>query len=113
MASGGVDRTPAVAGRDGHAQDRQVARGGHAPGNSQAAISDPEALVAEIERTRGELARTVDAIAERVSPSNAARRAAVQIRLQAARVNPPVAAAAAVALVFGTTAFFVWRRRRR
>jgi type VI protein secretion system component VasF len=77
------------------------------------AISDPETLVREIERTRSELARTVDAIADRVSPSNAARRAAAQIRSQAARVDPPVAAAAAVVLVVGTTAFFVWRRRRR
>jgi hypothetical protein len=114
MASGGADRSAEVAARNGHAPDRRAAAapGGRAAGNSRVAVSDPETLVREIERTRVELARTVDAIADRVSPSNAARRAVTQIRYQAARVDPPVAAAA-VALVLGTTAFFVWRRRRR
>ena len=35
---------------------------------------DPDTLVTEIERTRDNLARTIDAIADRVSPANNARR---------------------------------------
>ena len=113
MPEGGVDRGAALVPRGGRAQDRPAARGGHVAGNSRAAISDPESLIREIERTRGELARTVDAIADRVSPSHAARRALGRVRDQAARVDPPIAAGVAVALVIGATAFMVWRRRRR
>lgn len=36
----------------------------------------PKALVGEIERTRANLAETIDEIADRVSPSNVARRTA-------------------------------------
>ena len=113
MADSGVDRGAALAARDARAPDRRAAPSERAHGNSHAAISDPEALAREIERTRGELARTVDAIADRVSPSHAARRALGRVRDQAARVNPPVAVAAAAALVIGATAFLAWRRRRR
>jgi len=35
----------------------------------------PDALVTQIERTRTDLARTIDEIADRVAPSNVARRA--------------------------------------
>ncbi|MEV7806318.1 DUF3618 domain-containing protein [Microbispora sp. NPDC088329] len=38
------------------------------------ADTDPEALERKIERTRAELARTVDAIADRVSPKRVAER---------------------------------------
>jgi hypothetical protein len=113
MADGGDDRAAMLAARHGRAPDDRAAGGQHAPGNSRAAISDPESLVREIERTRSELARTVDAIADRMSPSHAARRALNQVRDQAARIDPPVAAAVAAALVLGATAFVVWRRRRR
>ncbi|MGH3390125.1 MAG: DUF3618 domain-containing protein, partial [Actinomadura sp.] len=35
---------------------------------------DPETLEREIERTRAELARTIDALADRVNPKHAVRR---------------------------------------
>lgn len=38
------------------------------------ASSDPDAMVAEIERTREELAETLDAIADKVSPKRVAKR---------------------------------------
>lgn len=41
---------------------------------------NPDALQEEIERTREELTRTIDTIADRVSPKNAARRGAQQVR---------------------------------
>jgi hypothetical protein len=46
----------------------------------------PEALEAEIERTRAELARSIDLLAERLSPKNAAARGAVKAREEAGRV---------------------------
>ena len=41
---------------------------------------DPDAIQAEIERTREELARTLDAIADRVSPRRAATRGAQKVK---------------------------------
>jgi LPXTG-motif cell wall-anchored protein len=72
---------------------------------------DPDTLVSEIERTRDSLARTIDAIADRVSPANNARRAMERVREQASRIDPRYAAVAG-AVVIGAAAFFLWRRRR-
>lgn len=113
MAEGGADRAAALAARERHEPHRRGAHGDRTGGNSSGTISDPESLVREIERTRVELARTVDAIADRVSPSNAARRAVSRIRDQAPRIDPPVAVAVTAALVLGAGALIVWRRRRR
>ncbi|MEO5877103.1 MAG: DUF3618 domain-containing protein [Streptosporangiaceae bacterium] len=41
---------------------------------------DPEELENEIERTREELARTIDALADRVSPSNVVHRTGSRVR---------------------------------
>ena len=41
---------------------------------------DPEELEREIERTREELARTIDALADRVSPSNVVHRTGARVR---------------------------------
>ncbi len=72
-----------------------------------------DALVADIDRTRAELARTIDAISDRVSPKKNARRAMVQIRQRASQIDPVVAGAAAAAVVVGLTALFLLRRRKR
>ena len=47
------------------------------------ADTDPEALEREIERTRAELATTVDAIADRVSPKRVAGRQMAKVRATA------------------------------
>jgi type VI protein secretion system component VasF len=73
---------------------------------------DPDALEKDIQRTREELARTIDAIADRVSPAKAARRAVNRVRDEVARIDPKVAAAGA-AVVVGVAAFIIWRRSRR
>lgn len=48
---------------------------------------NPDALQEEIARTREELARTIDTIADRVSPKNAARRGAGQLKGNAESVR--------------------------
>lgn len=73
---------------------------------------DPDTLVSEIERTRDSLARTIDAIADRVSPANNARRAMERVREQASRIDPRYAAAAG-AVVIGAAVLILWRRRHR
>ena len=48
---------------------------------------DQDALVADIDRTRAELARTIDAISDRVSPAKNAQRAMEQVRQRASRAG--------------------------
>jgi MYXO-CTERM domain-containing protein len=74
---------------------------------------DQNALVADIDRTRMELARTIDAIADRVSPKKNASRLMEQVRARVAQVDPVMAGAAAAVVVVGVTALFLVRRRRR
>jgi len=80
-----------------------------AEANGEVALRDPDALVKEIERTRENLARTIDTITERVSPANVAKRAMSRAREQASRPEVQIGTAA-VAVV--TLALLVWRRRR-
>ena len=74
---------------------------------------DQNALVADIDRTRAELARTIDAIADRVSPQKNLSRALDQVRLRASRVDPLIVGAAAGAVLVSVTVVFVVRRRMR
>ena len=70
-------------------------------------------LVADIDRTRADLARTIDAIAERVSPRRNVDRAMEEVRQNVGRINPVIAGAVAAAVAIGITALFLLRRRRR
>ncbi|HUY44376.1 MAG TPA: DUF3618 domain-containing protein [Streptosporangiaceae bacterium] len=84
-----------------------------AESNGTVAVRDPDALVKEIERTRESLARTIDALTERASPANMARRAVERAREQAQRPQVRMAGgvvAAAVAL--GAVAYLLRRRHR-
>ena len=89
---------------------------------------DQDALVADIDQTRLQLARTIDAIADRVSPQKNLSRALEQARQRANQagqrlnqqvgrrvnqVDPLVAGAAAAAVLVGVTVLFLVRRRRR
>lgn len=76
------------------------------------AVRDPDALVKEIERTREDLVRTIDALTDRVSPANVARRAAIRVREQVSRPEVRRAGAAAAAVVAVGVAVYLWRRRR-
>jgi hypothetical protein len=82
-----------------------------AEANGEVALRDPDALVKEIERTRENLARTIDTLTQRVSPANVARRAMSRALDQASRPEVQLVAGAAAAAVV-TLAFLAWRRRR-
>ena len=69
--------------------------------------------MADIDRTRAELARTIDAISDRVSPKKNVDRAVEQIRQRAGQIDPLMAGAAAAVFVVGLTAFVLLRRRRK
>ena len=88
-----------------------------ADADTDAKSLDQDALVAGIDRTRTELARTIDAISDRVSPKKNVDRALVQVRQRvgqrAAQIDPLMAGAAAAAVLVGVTALFLWRRRKR
>jgi hypothetical protein len=75
--------------------------------------ADQDSLVADIDRTRAELARTIDAISDRVSPKKNARRAMDRFRERASQIDPVMAGAAAAAVAVGVTALIMWRRRSR
>lgn len=96
---------------------------------------DPETLEREIERTRAELARTIDALADRVNPRHAVRRGVGRMKDEVDQfaavvgsiVSPEEGTEArrlpgdrrAVAIVVGAgvalsvTAAVLWRRRPR
>jgi hypothetical protein len=74
---------------------------------------DQDALVADIDRTRAELARTIDAISDRVSPKKNVQRAMEQLRRQASQVDPLIAGGAAAAVLVSVTVIFLVRRRKR
>lgn len=72
----------------------------------------PNALVGEIERTRADLARTIDEIADRVSPANVARRATDQAKQRLSQVDPLIGGAVALAAV-SVTCYLIWRKLRK
>ncbi len=78
-----------------------------ADADTEAKPVDQDALVADIDRTRGELARTIDAISDRVNPKKNVRRAMEQVRQRASQIDPLMAVA------LGATGLFLWRRRKR
>lgn len=69
-----------------------------------------ETLIREIDQTREDLARTIDAITDRVSPANVARRTAGRMRQRTRALDPRIVGAGAVVAV-GLVAVLVWRRR--
>jgi Protein of unknown function (DUF3618) len=71
----------------------------------------PGELVTEIERTRADLARTIDEIADRVTPSKVAQRASARVREQASQIDPMVGGAVVLAVV-SVTCYLLWRRVR-
>jgi hypothetical protein len=77
-----------------------------------AASLPPGELVGEIERTRANLARTIDEIADRVSPANLAKRAAGSVKERLSQVDPRVRGAVALGVV-SVTCYLVWRKLRK
>ena len=77
------------------------------------AKKDPDAIVAEIERTRENLAQTIDELADKVSPANNVRRLKERLAEQAAKPEVQLAAAAVGLAVLGFTIYRIWGRRRQ
>ncbi len=75
--------------------------------------SDPDAIVAQIQRTRESLAQTIDTLAERVSPAGNARRLRERAMEQVARPEVRLALAAVGLAVVGVTILRIWGRRRK
>jgi hypothetical protein len=73
---------------------------------------DPDTLVADIDRTRAQLASTIDAITDRVSPKKNVERALEQVRERVSQIDPIMAGVAAGAIAVGITALILLRRRR-
>ncbi len=71
-----------------------------------------QALVGEIEKTRKELAQTIDAISDRVSPGRVAQRTSARVKDRISQVDPLVGGAIALAAV-SLTSYLIWRRLRR
>jgi hypothetical protein len=84
-----------------------------ADAETDAKLVDQDALVADIEQTRVQLARTIDAIADRVNPQKNLGRALEQVRQRAGQVDPLMAGAAAAAVLVSVTVLFLVRRRKR
>lgn len=80
--------------------------------NGRLSKRDSEEIVAEIERTRQNLARTIDTLTDRVSPANNIRRLRERVTVQMARPEVGVAAAAVVIVVTGVVIYRVVARRR-
>jgi hypothetical protein len=72
----------------------------------------PRALVGEIERTRADLARTIDEIADRVAPGNVARRTADRAKERLSQVDPLIGGAVVLAAA-SVTCYLIWRRLRK
>ena len=76
------------------------------------AKGDPEVLVAEIERTREDLARTIDSLAERVSPAHNIRMLREKLAEQVSKPEVQIGAAALGIAVVGVTILWLSRHRR-
>jgi hypothetical protein len=89
-----------------------VARRANAAANGVASRTDPDELVAQIERTRESLAQTIDDLAERVSPANNIRKLRERARREAERPEVQAGAAILGLLVAGYVVFRVARRNK-
>ena len=74
---------------------------------------DPDALLAQIENTREDLARTIDTLAGRESPANNIRMLRERAGRELSRPEVRKAAAAAGAVIVGLVILRIWSRRRR
>jgi hypothetical protein len=92
--------------------DPGAIRGAVVKRGAAVARNDPDALVAEIARTRENLASTIDSLAELVSPANNVRRLRARAEEQLARPEVRLAAAAVGFAVLSLTVYRLFVRRR-
>jgi hypothetical protein len=101
-----------MADQDSRGHRGTVAVRGHAAGNGKVSERDSDAIVAEIERTRQNLARTIDSLADRVSPANNVRRLRERAGEQLGRPEVRLAVLAVAFVATGVTIYRTWGRRR-
>jgi hypothetical protein len=89
-----------------------VAVSGKAAANGRVAKRDTDEIVAEIERTRQNLARTIDSLADRVSPASNVRRLRERAAAEFSRTEVQVAVIAAALAATGFAVYRIWGRRR-
>ena len=83
-----------------------------AAGNGKVAKRDSDEIVAEIERTRQNLARTIDSLADRVSPASNVRRLRERAAEEISRPEVQLAVVAVALAATGITIYRIWGRRR-
>lgn len=93
--------------------DRAVEVRGTVAGRPSGPGNDPDALVADIEQTRQELADAIDQLVDRVSPANVARKARERAMELAARPEVRMGALAVGLAITGLVVLRIWGRRRR
>ncbi|MGH3273298.1 MAG: DUF3618 domain-containing protein [Streptosporangiaceae bacterium] len=93
-------------------QDGAVEAQGTVAMSGSVAKPGPDMIVAEIERTRENLARTIDALTEKVSPANNVRRLKERVAEQVARPDIILGAVAVGLALAGLTIYRLWGRRR-
>ena len=82
------------------------------PSGGMSSKRDSDAIVAEIERTRQSLARTIDALTDRVSPASNARRIRATVSEQLSKPQVRLAVLAAGIVVTGLVIYRARGRRR-
>jgi len=83
-----------------------------AEAKGEVAVRGSGEVMSEIERTRENLASTIDALTERVSPGNVARHGLAEVREQFSRPQVWMAAGAVALVTVAVVAFAVWRRNK-
>jgi len=83
-----------------------------AEAKGEVAVRGSGEVMSEIERTRENLASTIDALTERVSPGNVARHSLAEVREQFSRPQVRMAAGAVALVTVAVVAFAVWRRNK-
>jgi hypothetical protein len=78
----------------------------------EVAVRDSGEVMGEIERTRKNLASTIDALTERVSPGNVARQSVDRVRGQVSRPQVRMAAGAVALVAVAAVAYALWRRSK-
>ena len=80
--------------------------------NGRVAVRDPDAVINEIERTREDLAHTIDALTERVSPGNVARQTLAEVREKVSLPQARMVGGAVALVTVAVVAYALWRRRK-
>ncbi len=94
-------------------QDRAVQPGQDGAVEGRVVQAEPDAIVAEIERTRQDLAATIDVLAERLSPAHNALKLRERAQEQLRRPEVQLGAAAVGLVVVAAVIWRIWGKRRR